>query len=213
MSGLYDAIRDYFGQKDVIAELINHFILEDEKMNPSEMIPVDIMPIFYKLKDYGSKLTLEKFQGMYRNLFLMKTEKFYFALLVETEISKVLPIKVCLFESGLYATEIETWDCLESGGMLPCLTVVLNLSPEHCNLRGIASEQPADYCFYMIEPAKITNDTIAELSEDLGGVVRFIRISNDIEKMQEFLSGEAYARMGNSARELIQSFSNYLSQK
>ncbi|MCD8107030.1 MAG: hypothetical protein LUE20_03580 [Oscillospiraceae bacterium] len=212
MSSLDDAVKGYFGQKEVIAELINHFILKEE-VNPSEMVPVDIMPIFYKLKDYGSKLTLEKFQSMYRNLFLMKAEKFYCVLLVETEMSNALPIKLCLFENGLYATEIETWNCLDNGGLLPCMTVVLYLSPKQNHLHDIASEQPADYYFYMIEPAKITNDTIAELSEDLGGVLRLIRISNDIEKKQEFLSGEAYARMGNSARELIQSFSDYLSQK
>ncbi|MCD7733042.1 MAG: hypothetical protein LUH56_06335 [Oscillospiraceae bacterium] len=210
MSSLDDAIRDYFGQEDVIAELFNCFVL-NENLNQTELTPVDIMPVLNKLMDYGSKLTLEKFQSMYRNLFLMKAEKFYCALLVETEISTVLPIKVCLFESGLYATQIETWDCLNNGGLLPLFTVVLYLSPEHCNLHGVASEYPFDYSFYMIEPAKISDDKIAALSKDLGGVLRFIKISNDVEKNQEFLSGEVYTRMGNSAKELVQSFLDYLS--
>ncbi|MCD7888489.1 MAG: hypothetical protein LUG23_00940 [Oscillospiraceae bacterium] len=206
-----DAIKDYFGQEDVIAEVINHFILEEEKLNPSEMIPVDIMPIFYKLKGYGSKLTLEKFLSMYRNLFLMKTEHFYCVLLVETEMSNALPVKACLFESGLYATQIETWDCLEDGGLLPCITVVLYLSPEPYHLSEIASECPADYCFYMIEPAKISDDKIDKLSEDLGGVLKFAKISNDAMKRQELLSSEEYARMEDSARELIWRFLDYMS--
>ncbi|MCC8196302.1 MAG: hypothetical protein LIO49_05805 [Ruminococcus sp.] len=202
MSSLDDAIKDYFGQPKVIAELFNRFVL-NEKLNPSNLSAVDITPIFNKLRDYGGKLTFEKFQSMYRNLFLMKTEKFYCVLLVETEISRVLPIKMRLFESGLYATQIETWSCLNNGGLSPCLTIVLYLSPEQCNLHGIASEYPADYCFYMIEPAKVTDDMIAELSEDLGGVLKFVKISNDSEEMREFLSSEVYARMGNSAKELV----------
>ena len=127
MNDLDNAIRDFFGQPEVIAELFNRFAL-NENLNPPKLSPIDKTPIFNKLKDYGSKLTLEKFQHMYRNLFLMKAEKFYCVLLVETEMSNTLPIKLCLFENGLYATEIETWDCLNNGGLLPCLMVVLYLS-------------------------------------------------------------------------------------
>ena len=209
MSSLDDAINEYFGKKEVIAEVINHFILKEE-VNPSEMVPVDTMPVFHKLKYYGSKLTVEKLQNKYRNLFLMKTEKFYCALLVETEVNNALPIKACLLESGLYATQIETWDCLDNGGLLPCITVALYLGSKHCTQHGIASEHPADYCFYMIEPAKIFDDKIDELSEDLGEVLRFVKISDDANKRQEFLLSEVYARMGSSAKELIRCLSSNL---
>ncbi|MCD7772260.1 MAG: hypothetical protein LUH23_09290 [Oscillospiraceae bacterium] len=207
MGSLDDAIRDYFGQPEVIAELFNRFVLNVE-LNPSEMTPVDVIPIFNKLKDYGSKLTLEKFQHIYRKLFLMKIEKLYCALLVETEISDASPIKLCLFENGLYATEIETWDCINNGGLLPCYTVALYLSPEHCHLRETANESPYDYSFYMIEPAEISDGTIAELSKDLGGILYFVKISDDVRKRQEFLSSEAYARMGDSVKKLIHCFSD-----
>ncbi len=207
MSGLDDAIRNYFGQPKVIAELFNHFVL-NENLNPSELNPIDIMPVFYKLKDYGSKLTLEKFQHMYRNLFLMKTEKLYFVLFVETETSNTLPIKLCLFEHGLYATEIETWDCMNNGGLLPCYTVVLHLCPEHHYLYETANESLYDYSFYMIESANIADDTIAELSDDLGGVLKFVKICNDSGKRLKFLASEACARMGDSAKKLVQCFSD-----
>ncbi|MCD8107323.1 MAG: hypothetical protein LUE20_05105 [Oscillospiraceae bacterium] len=210
MNDLDDAIRGYFGQVEVIAELFNRFVL-DENINPSGMSPVDKTPIFNKLKDYGSKLTLENFQHKYRNLFLMKTENLYCALLVETEVSNTLPIKLCLFENGLYATQIETWNCLDDGGMLPCVMAVLHLSTEHCRLRETANESPYDYSFYIIELANISDDTIAEQSEDLGGVLKFVKISNDAVKRQEFLSGEAYALMGDSAKRLVQCFSNHVS--
>ncbi|MCC8196305.1 MAG: hypothetical protein LIO49_05820 [Ruminococcus sp.] len=206
MSSLDDAIKDFFGQNEVFAELFNRFVLS-ENLNPTELTPVDVMPIFNKLRDYGSKLTLEKFQSMYRNLFLMKTEKLYCALLVETEMSNALPIKVCLFENGLYATEIETWNCLNDGELLPCYTVVLYLSSEHCHLRETANESPHDYSFYMIEPVNISDGMIAGLSEDLGGVLKFVKISNDFEKKQEFLTSEMYARMGDSAKRFIKCFS------
>lgn len=207
MNDLDNAIRDYFGQPEVIAELFNRFVLNVE-LNPSELSPVDKTLIFNKLIDYGSKLTLEKFQHIYRNLFLMKTEKFYCALLIETEISNVLPIKLCLFESGLYATEIETWNCMNNGGLLPCYTVVLYLSPEHYHLRETANDFPYDYIFYMIEPAEISDGTMAELSEDLGGVLQFVKISNNAEKKQEFLANEVYARMGDLAKRFIKCFSD-----
>lgn len=207
MSGLDDAIRNYFGQMEVIAELFNRFVL-NENLNPSELTSVDTMPIFHKLKDYGSKLTLEKFQHIYRNLFLMKAEKFYCALLVEAEMSNTLPIKLCLFENGLYATQIETWNCLDNGGLLPCVMVVLYLSTEQCRLHETANESPYDYSFYMIEPIYISDDTIAELSEDLGEILYFVKISDDSEKRQEFLASEAYARMGDSAKRLVRCFSD-----
>ncbi|MCD7804458.1 MAG: hypothetical protein LUH03_04790 [Oscillospiraceae bacterium] len=209
MSSLDDAISDYFGQKEVIAELFNRFVL-NENLDPSELSSVDIMPVLNKLMEYGSKLTLEGLQSKYRNLFLMEIEKFYCALLVETEVSNTLPIKACLFESGLYATQIEAWNCLNNGGLLPCITVVLYLSSEPYHLSEIVSECPADYCFYMIEPAKISDEKIAELSEDLDGVLKFVKVSNDAMKRQEFLSSEVYARMGSSAKELIRCLSSNL---
>ncbi|MCD7784450.1 MAG: hypothetical protein LUH18_02550 [Oscillospiraceae bacterium] len=212
MSNLDDAIRDYFEQPEVIAELFNCFVL-NENLNPSEMTPADKMPIFNKLKDYGSKLTLEKFQHMYRNLFLMKTEKLYCALLVETEASKVLPIKSCLFESGLYATQIETWNCLNNGWLLPCYTAVLYLSPEHYHSHEITSKSFYDYSFYMIDPANICDDTIDELSEDLGGIIHFAKIGDDVKKRQEFLANEVYARMGDLAKKLVRCFVDDMSTK
>ncbi|MCD7785625.1 MAG: hypothetical protein LUH18_08670 [Oscillospiraceae bacterium] len=207
MSSLDDAIRDYFGRTEVVAELFNRVVL-DENINPSGMSPVDKMPVFHKLKDYGSKLTLEKFQHIYRNLFLMKTEKCYCALLVETEASSELPIKLCLFENGLYATQIETWNCLNNGWLLPCYTVVLYLSPEHYHMHETANKSPYDYSFYMIEPAEISDGTMAELSEDLGGVLQFVKISNNAEKKREFLASALYARMGDSAKRFVQCYSD-----
>lgn len=50
-----------------------------------------------------------------------------------------------------------------------------------------------------------------KLSEDLGGVLKFVKISNDSEEMREFLSSEEYAQMGDSARELIWRFLDYMS--
>ncbi|MCD8107021.1 MAG: hypothetical protein LUE20_03535 [Oscillospiraceae bacterium] len=218
VSSLDDAIKDYFCQADVIAELINHFILKEENVNPSEMLPVDLMPIFRKLREYGSGRTIEEFQNEYKNIFLMKTERLYCALLVETEISYDLPIKAFSFESGLYETETETWDALSEGGLLPCLTFVLYLNPDNWggyyhlhemykNSNEALIKLAPDYTLNMIEPAKLTEDTIAELSDDLGGVLSFAKICDDATKMQGFLLSEAYAHMGNLAKELLRCIS------
>ena len=58
----------------------------------------------------------------------------------------------------------------------------------------------------MIEPVNISDDTIAELSDDLGGILKFVKISDDSEKKREFLASESFARMGDSAKRLIRHF-------
>ncbi|MCD8340850.1 MAG: hypothetical protein LUC87_01705 [Clostridiales bacterium] len=154
----------------------------------------------------------------------MKTEEIYYALLVETEMSCELPIKAFLFESGLYAAEVDTWEMLEGGGLLPCLTVVLYLSPAdwggyyylhemYKKTNETLKKYAPDYHLNIIEPAKITEDKIAELSGDLGGVLRFVQVSNDTVATKEFLSGGAFARMGRSAQNLILCIADHMTSK
>ncbi len=118
-------------------------------------------------------------------------------------------------------TEAEGWDASEKDGtLLPCLTVVLYLSPNawgryyhlhemYKQTKEELIELAPDYHLNIIEPVKLSDEVIDGLSDDLAGILRFTKISADRRSVEEFLEGGAYAKLSEDARELISHLIEY----
>ncbi|MCD8105692.1 MAG: hypothetical protein LUF35_12020 [Lachnospiraceae bacterium] len=221
MDDLDQAIQTFFGRPEMIAEIVNRLFYRKDRVQPSEMTMEDTMPVFQTLGKSGGALSPVEYRQEYSRLFLAGTGTFHYTLFVETEVNYELPLKAFLFEGGLYMTEAEGWDVSENDGkLLPCLTVVLYLSPNawggyyhlHETYRQTKEELiklAPDYHLNIIEPVKLSDETIAGLSGDLAGVLRFTKTSKDRRSVEEFLEGGAYAELSENARELISCLVEY----
>ncbi|MCD8143047.1 MAG: hypothetical protein LUD83_07200 [Clostridiales bacterium] len=177
----------------------------------------DTTPVSQTLGKSGGALLPDEYREEYSRLFLAGTGTFHYALFVETKVNYELPLKAFLFEGGLYMTEAEGLEASENDGtLLPCLTVVLYLSPNawggYYHLHEMykqTKEELMDYHLNIIEPAKMSDETIDGLSDDLACVLHFTKIRSDRRSVEKFLEGGAYAKLSEDARELISHLIEY----
>lgn len=208
--------KNYIGQKEVFADLVNLALFCGKEVVKAE-----------KVIELDSSIKMKR-RDLLRRCILQKRKELIVGIENQSVVDPSMPIRVLCYDAEIYERQIEEkrkenkGKGLKGGEYLsgirftdrldPVITIVLNLSEERwCGPRDVkemlhSKEIVNGYEIRVIEPRELTEEKLKRCKSEVWKFLQVLKYYQEEEKMIECLKRKEYEEVGEETAKMIEEF-------